>query len=1087
MSPSKSSDTTSPWRGIFEEVRKSVGNERDGHGVLGSINWLRHNMEVRGANPNVVRNIIYRDKGRLPDKRVLFEILDELWRSRGHPPIHAPELQVLLAPGSGNDQEVLQLLGREKRRAYRSFVQGVRSGAVPKLTVVGRPGSGKTLLTDYIEQALEVPPLPADRMVRLEFSGTDLATALTRLGARLGVASETLESKLVKVGASSAFAVQADAQADVARTILDAARQYEGHQVLLLHVSQTLGGQESLGLSPLRLNTPDVPRVSAAEWLWVSLFEPIARLMSTSLLVSMTELPMRAQQRMGHFDGPIKLTPPTASEARRFVRARLPNAAPARHEEIVQRAGRSFEELRTLTLLAEIRDPDGDTSLAASERSMTQLSQLLDLSGDERLRGFLAAVAVLSLPDFASFPRQALAQLRAADHSEMSSLESAFLDQVPGKQDMVRCFSRQLARALRERLLETQPAQYQALHQAAAVAYRDAASADPGGEAATRYLNHMFEARDWDGMGVWMTNHATGQSLVRRLWQAATRELVEGPRLERLAVQVAAHYVKLGTYQHPDVRDAFKVLAASGDVSLRVWTTLKRSEGLILRSQYDQAEALVRSLPEINDPVLRAEAALAASAIARWHGRFDEAAELVDGPAVRGLRKAPAGPATDAVRVKVGLWSGLIAKGRGDLLGALRCFDEIPPADDLDAARVAFQRGDVFMRLGHYDSAMQAMEEAVDLAHRSEALFTEQTRYLTRRATLHRRRGDLAAADRDFEAARRALLSDRPNDGRRIETPDQVERDFWLARIEDEAALALMAAGRFDEAALVFAENQQSFLRYQEVHGVDVSYRVLRSKLRLAIAYGCRAVGQPFKRPFAITEALNSHGPDLQQARRLIQDVVHTLETSSDRRHLGHLTRDTLVAANLFAADGATALAYSEQALQTSSYPYHRAQSHAHAAAGALRKGDPQLTEAHVKAGEEAIAESLADAPAGERGDLELAAWLIALDAVAAVQRGQADEAARRLAAGLERDDLRACHGALLRQVGEAVEARGLRSWTSSSELGRMLELKSPLEVGALRLSDAMVARWSQLHGTVASGVVPTSGAAVPVGASEQA
>ena len=99
----------SPWRPIFEDVRRSVGSQRDDHGVLGSINWLRHQMEARGANPNVVRNIIYRDKGKLPDKRALYAILDDLWRSRGKAPLRAPELEALLSPGSGQDQEVLQL------------------------------------------------------------------------------------------------------------------------------------------------------------------------------------------------------------------------------------------------------------------------------------------------------------------------------------------------------------------------------------------------------------------------------------------------------------------------------------------------------------------------------------------------------------------------------------------------------------------------------------------------------------------------------------------------------------------------------------------------------------------------------------------------------------------------------------------------------------------------------------------------------------------------------------------------------------------------------------------------------------------
>ncbi len=1073
------SDPSSPWRSIFEAVRERVGAERDEHGVLGSINWLRYAMEARGANPNVVRNIIYRDKGKLPDKRALFAILDELWRRSCDERLHAPELEVLLAPGSGNDQEVLQLLGREKRRAYRTFVQGVRSGTDPKLVVVGRPGSGKTLLTDYIQQALEIAPVAADRIVRLEFTGTDLATSLARLGARLGAPAEVLQAKLVRVGASSAFAVQADAQADAARTILDAARAFGGRQVLLLHVSQSLGGQESLGLSPLRLNTPDVPRVSVTEWLWVSLIEPLSKLPGTALLVSMTDLPLRASQRLGVFEGPVRLTPPTAGEARRFVRARLPQGSPAQHDEIVQRAGRSFEELRTLTLLAEIRDPEADGSLAASAKSMTQLSVLVDASGDERLRGFLSAVAVLSLPEFTSFPRAALAHLREPEHDALSNLETAFLDVVPGRLDDVRCFSRQLARALRERLQVNQTAHFRELNRRAAEAYRDAAEEDPQGETATRYLAHLFEARDWEALAAWMRGHATQQSLVRRLWLAATQELVDGPRLERLAAEVAAHYVKLGTYQHPDVRDAFAVLATSEGAEARAWTMLKRTEGLTLRGHYEQAAELLATLPATDDPVLTAEAALARAAIERWRGRLDEASVLVHEGAGGALRRAAEGAETDAVRAKAGLWAGLIAKDIGDLDGALAAFDAVSHSDDLDAARVAFQRGDVFMKLGHFDRAMAAMDEAVALAHRSEALVTEQTRYLARRGTVHRRRGDLSAAAADFEAARRVLLAVRPDTGRRRDAADDAERDFWLARVDDEAGLSLLAAGRYDEAMLTFATNLDRFRRYADVQRVDASYRVLRSKLRLALAYGCRAVGQPFRRPFAITEALDDDGPDLRHARRLIEEVLAGIEAGGDGRRMGTLLRDTSLAANLFAPDGASSLIHAERALVGSLYPYQRAQAHAHAAAGALRSGDPQATERHVRTGRRSLMEMTAAVAGIERGDLELAAWLIALDALAAVQRGDVALACRRLAEGLVRDDLARYHAALLHQFGDAIEKRELDVNDALRHLGSLVALEVATEAGTLRLADALVAAWRTPEPVLAPAQVgPTEAAA---------
>jgi tetratricopeptide (TPR) repeat protein len=1063
----------SPWRSIFEAVRESVGSERDEHGVLGSINWLRHQMETRGANPNVVRNIIYRDKGKLPDKRVLFEILDELWRSRGKGPLRSPELEVLLAPGSGNDQEILQLLGREKRRAYRTFVQAVRSGGSPRLVVVGKPGSGKTLLSDYIQQALEIVPPAADRIVRLEFSGTDLATSLARLGARLGAPSEVLQAKLVRVGASSAFAVQADAQADVARTIVDAARAFAGRQVVLLHVSQSLGGQESLGLSPLRLNTPDVPRVSAAEWLWVSLVEPLTRLPDTSLLVSMTDLPLRAQQRLGDFEGPVRLTPPTAGEARRFVRARLPNATPAQHEEIVQRAGRSFEELRTLTLLAEIRDPDADAAAASAEQSVTQLSNLLDASGDERLRGFLAALAVLSLPDFTSFPRGVLAQVRPPEHHELSNLEGAFLDVVAGRRDDVRCFSRQLARALRDRLQVAQPARYRELNRRAAGAYHAAATGDPQGETATRYLAHLFEARDWEALASWMHDHPTQQALVRRLWLAATQELVDGPRLERLAVEVAGHYVTLGTYQHPDVRDAFAVLAASADVDARAWTVLKRTEGLTLRGQYEAAAELLATLPETRDPVLRAEAALARASIERWQGRLDAAHALVERDALAALDDAPPSADADAVRAKAGLWAGLIAKDGGDLDGALAAFDAIPRANDLDAARVAFQRGDVFMKLGHFDRALRAMNTAVTLARRSEALVTEQTRYLARRGTVHRRLGDLARAFEDFEEARRVLLTVRPDPERRRDAADEADRDFWLARVDDERGLAALAAGRFDEALLAFATNLDRFERFAATQHVDATYRLLRSRLRLALAYGCRALGQPFRRPFAISSALDGTSPDLRHARALIEGVLGHLEAHPMGARYATLTRETLFAGNLFAADGAASLAYAERALVDARYPYQRAQAHAHAALGALRHHDADLAERHVAEARRALAETTLGVASEERGDLELEAWLITLDALAAVERGDLDEAVERLAGGLTRVDLGRYQVALLHQFGCAVEEHGLDERLAADRLAARAPFAVGDLLGALRLADALVAGWSRRPAAV-----PVAGAA---------
>lgn len=1082
----ESSDTrrapNSPWRAVFERVRSEVGHQRDEHGSLGSINWLRHHMECRGANPNVVRNIIYRDKGKLPDKQALYGILDELWRSSGHPPLRSPELESLLSPGSGQEQEVLQLLGRDKRRAYRDFVQAIRGGEDPKMVIVGRPGSGKTLLCDYIQQALELPPSATDRLVRLEFGGTDLATTLARLGAAMEVPPAVMEARLVKLGSASAFAVQADAQADVARAVLDAARGFGGRQTLLLHVSQSLGGQESLGLVPLRLNDPDVPRVSAAEWLWVSLFEPLSRLPGTALLVSMADLPLRAQSRLGAFADPVRLTPPTLAEARRFVRARLPHAEAEQHERIVRLAGRSFEELRTLTLLAEIRDPASEPTMVP-ERSVMQLARAID-GGEPHLRRFLAAVAVLSLPDYPEFSRAELTHLLRLTQDETGEVDGTFLDGVPGRSDLVRCFSRELARELRHRLAAQDPPTYRELHRHAAAHVESEASSRPRGEAANRYLTFLLEARAWDDLSDWMARHGAPQALVGRLWATAQAELPPGREAERFAQRVAAHYVKLGTFQHPDVRDAFAVMAASSDPSLRTWAALRRAEGLSLRGHHDQAEALLTALPPTEDARLAADGAIARASIARWRGRRDEALRLVFGEAPHHLRRAPSGGETDAVRVKAALWAGLLAKDQGDLDAALASFDSVPRADDLDAARVAFQRGDVFMRLGHYDRALRAMDDAVGLATRSDALASERTRYLARRATVHRRRGDLARSATDFEAARALLLSGAPEVG---SDTDSWEREFWLARIEDEAGLLLLAEGRFDDAAMAFDRNLRRFRAYADAHGVDATYRVLRSTLRLAIAYGCRAVGQPFRRPFAVGPALGADTPDLRQARRLIAEVLDRLEDDAHALRPSSLARDALLAANLFVASGREAVDLAERALATSRYPYQRATAHSHAATGALRIPDPAAAADHVEAATRELAAATGGSTEPEQGDLELVAWLIALGTVAAIDGGDVRGAGQRLVQGLKRQDLRPHHDAMLRQFGEAIEARGITEWAQSAELSALLQLDDRADGLALhrpdratlRLPDAFAARWARIVGRrgacdTVGGVPPT-------------
>lgn len=1067
--------TSSPWRRIFEEVRRALDNRRDEHGIVGSINWLRMQMALREANPNVVRNIIYRNKGKLADKRVLYNILNELWESAGRPPLQAPELAEL-HDERGTEEEALRLLSPEKRRAYRAFVSAVRGGQHPKLLVVGRPGSGKTLLSDYIQQAVT---LLGRTPIRLELGGSDLGVSLGRLAQMLGVPAELFETRLIKIGLASAFAVQADAQAEVARVILDAVKAQEA-PVVLLHISLTAVAQsDTLGMAPLRLNTPEVPRVSAAEWLWQALLEPLSRLPKLSLLVTMAELPRRAAQQLGQFEEPFRLSPPSASEAKRFVRARLPHLSPPQQEAIVQRVGRSYEDLRTLTLLAETRE--ATPSEEGLEAHLAQLSSLVETAGDKRLRNFLAVLAVLSLPEFPTLDGAILARLRPAPWQEINPLERAFLDAVPGERDSWRCFSRQLARMLRQRLSASDPALYQELHRQAAAAYQEAALAEPRSEAAARHLHHLFEARDWAGLEQWLKERSIQQSLLQRLWQAAMAEL-SGAALEGLALQIASHYVRLGRFDHPDAALALTLLAAATDPTVRTWTQLKRAEGEVLKGRFEQAEALLSAAPPSDDPLLRAEIALLNANIARWRGQLTQAAELIE----QGARLLPQIPAASTAsprrfadtaspfgmnpqgnprrfadtvsprrftaaakwlaEAKLAVWAGLVAKDRGDLEAALHEFGRVDPPDDLIRARVAFQKGDVLLRLGRFDGALGELNLAVALSSESEAPRHEQARYLARRATLQRRRAEFARAADDFGAALAVLEA--------AAHLSPLELAFERAKVMDEQALYHLAVGRFDDAIGTLQHNLDTFERYQAEHQVNATFRRLRSRLYLALAYWCRGVGQPYHPPLLRGLEPLPDAPYIRHAQTLLAELQTRLQPSDPcLSPLGGLFWEL---ASLLAATPEAAVLSAQEGLNLARYPYQRATAQTVLATALLRSGRRHEAGQALTAAKAAVAE--AERP-DEQSDSGLLAWLSALELRLALAEGQFKAAVNTLLHSLEPGPLAPYHEALIRVFGEAVELLP-NAELANEQLARLLPL--PISPGSLRLPDELVLRWRQ-------------------------
>ncbi len=1041
---------TSPWRKIFENVRSATGSKRDQHGILGSINWLRKHMELRGANPNVVRNIIYRDKGKLDDKRALFAILDELWQGCGNDKLSAPELEALLSSSAGSEVELMQLLGREKMQAYRRFTAGIRNGTDTRILLTGKAGSGKTLLVDTVQQALVNMPEAKDRIIRLEFCSADLVPTLYRFARELKMDNGALEARLIKLGASTAFAVQADAQADVARLLENAIRQRPLPVILLVHVSQTLGTAEELAGVPLRLNTPEVPRVRAGEWLWHTLLEPLSRTPGVNLLVSLTELSARMLQQPGNFDPPVKLNPPTVTEARRFVRARLPQLSPAQQESLIKSSGRSFEELRTLTLLAEMREPI-ERETAGELQHLRQLGRLIETSSDSRLREFLSAVTVLSAPEFMSFPGKLLSLLRT-DESPLSSLEQAFLDPMPARPDQYRIFSRQLARGLREYMQTSVPELYRELNLKAADWYRGSALAEPRSEEAVRYLHHLFEARQWLPLEQWMRRTSVPQSLLLRIWRAARQELVEGDEFERIALRIATHYVRLGSFNHPDVLEAFEPLSRSHHRHVRAWTTLKRAEGAALRGQFELAESFISDWTPAEDPLLDAEAALVKASIARWRGQLTEAARLVSEEARPLLPKVDdSGANSQLLHAKVAIWAGLVAKDQGDMHRALHEFSSVIPSEDLVEARVAYQQGDVLLRLGRFDAALQQLNNGVELARRSEALVSEQTRFLSRRGMLHGMRGDLELAALDFKAARSRLEEAGGDEAQSVLPGGSLERDFWLARSDEDNSLVLLAAGRFQEAIFLLTDSLQTFSHYGATFGVDTGPRILRSSLYLALAYCSRGLQQPFRFPLTQDPRNAIYPADLEHARHLL-DRVRVRAEELGGPTLDTMRRDCLLLESLLLTDSAAAVATAESALALARSSYDQAQGSAYVAMAHWRNSDHPAALASARAG---MKDLLKLTGPDERSDEGLRAWLLSLSICALVGLGKVEEAGLKLKRTLADAGLSPHHQVILRSFGDAVEAVGERTSLPDDLL--------PLDGSVareMRLPDELVANW---------------------------
>src|SRR5690606_15930223 len=309
--------------------------------------------------------------------------------------------------------------------------------------------------------------------------------------------------------------------------------------------------------------------------------------------------------------------------------------------------------------------------------------------------------------------------------------------------------------------------------------------------------------------------------------------------------------------------------------------------------------------------------------------------------------------------------------------------------DDLVRARVEFQRGDVSLRLGRFDAALAALDAAVELSRRSEALAQEQARYLARRGKLHRLRGEMSASADDFAAARELI-------GNAELAPDEL--DFWRAKIDDESAYTALALGDFEEATFLVTHALATFRTYAAAAGTSATFRVLRGTLHLAASYACRGLAQPLRLPFPVLRD-GADGPDLRHARQRIDEVIAALAEAP--RFQVDLRRQALLLASQFAASGDEGQALADAALKVSPYDYQRAQALAARAAAQLRRNELSGALTDLKKAGAALDRVNAEAP-DERGDTGLRSQLAALVSAAHLGGGNEKAAAETLVAVLD-------------------------------------------------------------------------------------
>lgn len=679
--------------------------------------------------------------------------------------------------------------------------------------------------------------LPSSLRVNL---GGEMAPQLYLIGERLGI-REGLEALLAQLSPTQPYALQSALQDEI-KELLKEAIEREGVPLLLRAEAE---GQ--LGGLPLRVGGE---RANLTLWL-----EPLLRRLSVPYIAALSEPPASLSYS--------PLSAPSRAEARRYVRDRLPDLPPERVEALVNQAGRNFGELSRLVLL---------------EAAQRQVQPSSDLRQDPALRPILEALAVFSLESDPAVPVPLLEAALGRSLSTLSQAERALLQ--PASDGSGRGQGEALVRpVLRTLLPEVQGAEAQRLHALALEHYRQ--------RDLFRALHHAWGAGALEVLLELLAADPSRLSLLPGLWAGSQDWPAE--QREALATVLVRYRAVLGQYAHPEALEALELLSGSKNPATRAWARVKAAEAKVDAADYPAAQALLPDLSTLSGEVL-AEGLLVHAAIARWQGDYALAEDDV--------QRALALPIPPFLADRVRLWQGLVAKDAGRFKEALEALEQVQH-DPLLSSRARYQAGDLLMRLGRGEEAVERMKSA--LAGLTPTASEEAARVRARLGTALRRIGRYEEAAQHLY---RAIA----------EAPDA----FTRARAQSEAGV-LEAARHHPWEAISLTAEAERYLRGARERRSEALYRYRRTIFRLAAAYWVWETGDPYRPPFR-------GGKPAPQAQRLLEGLWKELQQESPKgdRYTGLMLDTALMLSLLLEPTAAQALMHPFLRLEN---PYLRDQA----------------------------------------------------------------------------------------------------------------------------------------------------------------